>query len=280
MLVGAGVSYREAAADVRRRAGRMPLDENNEARYSRHGQLVADWVELFAPVVNDEHWRSEWPSGTVVVDEVSFRTSGRMPDGKPKAGGGSYLFRVYAAMPYDHGFPEIVRLQAFRRNTTAEWTEFLQSLSGAPDRLVADGHDAIAKAARSVFPDVDYWVSEWHLEHAVERMLIRQRQHGDTRFMRAFNRALLKRNHWEHFTEASQRSPTRRRLDRSPRAQRVRPDRADAWPPRSARPGVSGPRQLAANGPRPGASSCGTSKRLHRSRPGGRSIAVSVRTSR
>jgi hypothetical protein len=81
------------------------------------------------------------------VDEVSFRSTGLLPDGKPKPGGGTYLFRVYAAMAYDNGFPELVRLQAFLGNTTPEWTRFFGSLDGAPDRLVGDGHPAIAKAA-------------------------------------------------------------------------------------------------------------------------------------
>jgi hypothetical protein len=30
-------------------------------RYSRHGQLVADWVEVFAPVVFEPYRRFDWP---------------------------------------------------------------------------------------------------------------------------------------------------------------------------------------------------------------------------
>lgn len=204
-LVGSGVTYREAAAEVRRQANRMPLDEEGRERYSRHGQLVADYVEVFAPVVFEPHRRSSWPAGSVVVDEVSFRTAGLLPDGKPKPGGGTYLFRVYAAMAYDNGFPELVRLQAFLGNTTPEWAQFFSSLDGAPDRLVADGHHAIAKAARHAFPEVDYWVSEWHLKQAVERMLVRQGQHGDTRIMRALRQSLRNRWMWEHFTVVAHR---------------------------------------------------------------------------
>ena len=49
--VGAGSSYREAAF-VARDAKRMRADPLTGAvRWSRHGSLVMDWVEVFAPVV-------------------------------------------------------------------------------------------------------------------------------------------------------------------------------------------------------------------------------------
>ncbi|MCA1677821.1 MAG: hypothetical protein LC777_02160 [Actinobacteria bacterium] len=50
--VGAGMSYREAALVARERARRLRIDPGtgDEVR-SRHGSLVMDWVEVFAPVV-------------------------------------------------------------------------------------------------------------------------------------------------------------------------------------------------------------------------------------
>ena len=49
--VGAGASYRRASLVSRDRAHRFRFDrETGELRESDHGQLVADWVELFAPV--------------------------------------------------------------------------------------------------------------------------------------------------------------------------------------------------------------------------------------
>jgi hypothetical protein len=50
--VGAGSSYMRASWISRDRARRFPFDlETGELRESDHGQLVADWVEVFAPVV-------------------------------------------------------------------------------------------------------------------------------------------------------------------------------------------------------------------------------------
>ena len=54
--VGAGASYMHASRVTRDRARRFRFDpETGELRESDHGQLVADWVELFAPVVFAAH---------------------------------------------------------------------------------------------------------------------------------------------------------------------------------------------------------------------------------
>jgi len=50
--VGAGTSYMRASRVARDRARRFRFDpETGELRESAHGQLVGDWVELFAPTV-------------------------------------------------------------------------------------------------------------------------------------------------------------------------------------------------------------------------------------
>ncbi len=52
VAVGVGASYRQAGLVARERARRLRADpETGEPRMTRHGQLVADWVEVFAPVV-------------------------------------------------------------------------------------------------------------------------------------------------------------------------------------------------------------------------------------
>jgi hypothetical protein len=52
VAVGAGATYRHAALVARGRARRLRVDpDTGELRETRHGQLVGDWVELFAPVV-------------------------------------------------------------------------------------------------------------------------------------------------------------------------------------------------------------------------------------
>jgi hypothetical protein len=62
VAVGAGATYQQAALLARERASRFQIDYDiGELRESRHGQLVADWVELFAPVVFEPHRPQAWP---------------------------------------------------------------------------------------------------------------------------------------------------------------------------------------------------------------------------
>ena len=54
--VGAGSSYMQASRIARERANRMQTDPaTGVPRLSNHGQLVGDWVEVFAPVVFEPH---------------------------------------------------------------------------------------------------------------------------------------------------------------------------------------------------------------------------------
>jgi hypothetical protein len=62
VAVGAGASYRQAALVARERARRLPVDaQTGEARLTRHGQLVGDWVEVFAPILFESHRPSPGP---------------------------------------------------------------------------------------------------------------------------------------------------------------------------------------------------------------------------
>src|SRR5215210_8144984 len=73
--VGAGDTYMQASRVARDRARRFRFDpETGELRESAHGQLVADWVELFAPVLFELHRAAAWPSeGSLLLDHLAFR---------------------------------------------------------------------------------------------------------------------------------------------------------------------------------------------------------------
>jgi hypothetical protein len=73
--VGAGSTYRRASLIARERARRVRFDPaTGQLRETRHGQLVADWVEVFAPVVFEAHRPERWPdAGTLVIDDLPFR---------------------------------------------------------------------------------------------------------------------------------------------------------------------------------------------------------------
>ena len=73
-MVGAGSSYRDAALVARERAKRLRADPGSgQLRLSRHGSLVMDWVEVFAPVVFEPHRPRAWPPGSLLLDDLPFR---------------------------------------------------------------------------------------------------------------------------------------------------------------------------------------------------------------
>ena len=74
-MVGAGSSYRDAALVARERARRVRTDPGSgEARFTRHGSLVMDWVEVFAPVVFEPYRPREWPAaGSLLLDDLPFK---------------------------------------------------------------------------------------------------------------------------------------------------------------------------------------------------------------
>lgn len=89
VMVGAGLTYRNTALVARERAKRLRRGPGGEPRFSRHGSLVMDWVEVFAPVVFESYRPRAWPaSGSLLLDDLPFRVRdlktgrypGRVPD--------------------------------------------------------------------------------------------------------------------------------------------------------------------------------------------------------
>ena len=167
MAVGAGSSYRDAALVARERARRLRADpETGQLRFTRHGSLVMDWVEVFAPVVFEAHRPHEWPaSGSLLLNDLPFRV--RDPD----SGRHRIAFRVFCAMGYDAGRPKLWRLEAFTSKSQPDWEAFLGALGGAPPRVVCDNDHGLTNAVRARFPDAELYLCEWHLRHALERLM-------------------------------------------------------------------------------------------------------------
>ena len=159
VMVGAGSTYRDAALVARERARRLRLDPGSaEPRLTRHGSLVMDWVEVFAPVLFEPYRPRAWPeSGSLLLDDLPFRVR------DPRTGRHRVAFRVSAAMGYEAGRPKLWRLQAFT------WEAFLGALEGAPPRVVCDNDDGLTNAVGARFPDAELYLCEWHLRHALER---------------------------------------------------------------------------------------------------------------
>jgi hypothetical protein len=167
VAVGAGSTYREAAGVARERARRLRVDPRTGGlRFSRHGSLVMDWVEVFAPVVFEPHRPREWPaSGSLLLDDVPFRVR------NPHTGRTRIAFRLFAAMGYEAGRPKLWRLEAFTSKSQPDWEAFLCALDGAPPRVVCDNDDGLTNAVRARFPEAELYLCEWHLRHALERLM-------------------------------------------------------------------------------------------------------------
>lgn len=166
VMVGAGSTYRDAALVARERAKRLRVGPDGEPRFSRHGSLVMDWVEVFAPVVFELYRPRAWPeSGSLLLDDVPFRVR------NPKTGSTRIAFRIFATMGYQGGRPKLGRLQAFTSKSQADWEAFLGGLDGAPPRVVCDNDHGLTNAIAARFPDAELYLCEWHLRHALERLM-------------------------------------------------------------------------------------------------------------
>jgi hypothetical protein len=137
--VGAGSTYMRASRITRDRARRFRLDaETDELRESDHGQLVADWTELFAPVVFEPFRPAAWPAeGSLLLDHLPFRVRALDPDGR-RIPAGRVAFCVFCGVGFSAGRPRLWLAQAFASAHPASWGAFLGALPGAPDRTSGD----------------------------------------------------------------------------------------------------------------------------------------------
>jgi hypothetical protein len=175
--VGVGASYRQAGLVARERAQRLRVDpETGKPRMTRHGQLVADWVEVFAPVVFEPHRPDAWPeAGSLLLDDLPFSVR------DPATGRFRIAFRVFCAAGFERGRPRLWRIEAFPDASQANWEAFLGALEGAPSRVVCDNHSGLNGAVRAAFPDVELYLCEWHLRHALERLMAKIRTSDEHR---------------------------------------------------------------------------------------------------
>ncbi len=166
VMVGAGSTYRDAALVSRERAKRLRVGPGGEPRFSRHGSLVMDWVEVFAPVVFEPYRPTAWPeSGSLLLDDLPFRVR------DPRTGRQRIAFRVFAAMGYERGRAKLWRLEARTTKSQANWEAFLGALPGALPRVVCDNDHGLTNAVGARFPDAELYLCEWHLRHALEALM-------------------------------------------------------------------------------------------------------------
>lgn len=167
VMVARGQSYRRTAATIRQVAGR-PLDDTPRRSASgqvlaspqQHGQLVSDWVEVFAPVIWAGYAPVRWPPW-LLIDDTSFRIS---KPGRPR---GAEAFSVLGAVGYrPDGRPQLIAVEAVPVVDSIAWQAFLRSLKGTPELVVGDGGLPLTTADR-VFarrrPPPELRRCQWHL---------------------------------------------------------------------------------------------------------------------
>jgi hypothetical protein len=179
--VGAGDTYMQASRVARDRARRFRFDpETGEVRESAHGQLVADWVELFAPIVSAPHRPSAWPAeGSLLLDHLPLRVRALDAEGRGIPAG-RVAFDVFCAVGYRAGKPRLWHLEAFPSAHPANWSAFLGALEGEPKRIVCDAHGGMLRAIKSRWPEAELQQCEWHLQHALERLLHKEIRNAPT----------------------------------------------------------------------------------------------------
>ncbi len=125
-----------------------------------------DWVEVFAPVVFEAHRSAAWPAaGSLLLDDLPFSVR------DPATGRFRIAFKVFCAVGFEHNRPKLWRVEAFPEATQANWEAFLGRLDGAPPRVVCDNHSGLNAAVRAAFPQAELYLCEWHLRHALERLM-------------------------------------------------------------------------------------------------------------
>lgn len=126
------------------RARRFRFDaETGEVRESDHGQLVADWVELFTPVVFEPHGPSAWPAvGSLLLGHLPFRVRA-LDDSGRRIPAGRVACDVFCAVGYWTGRPKLWRAEAFSSAHPTNWSVFLGSLPGEPQGIVCDVHGGV-----------------------------------------------------------------------------------------------------------------------------------------
>ncbi len=206
--VGAGSTYMRTSRISRDRARRFRVDgETGELRESDHGQLVADWVEVFAPVVFAPFRPAAWPAeGSLLLDHLPFRVRALDGDGR-RIPAGRVAFDVFCGVGFYAGAPKLWLAQAFVSAHPANWRTFLGYLPGEPKRVVCDAHGGMLQAVAERWPHTELQQCEWHLQHALDRLLAKEARNNPSEELKELRqhaqKALAGPSFWRQFMGAA-----------------------------------------------------------------------------
>jgi hypothetical protein len=206
--LGTGSSYMRASSVTRDRARRSRCDtDTGELRESNHGQLLADWVEVFAPIVFEPFRPTAWPTqGSLLLDHIPFRVRAFDSTGR-RIPAGQVAFDVFCGVGFVAGKPKLWLSEAFTSASPANWSAFLGSLPGYPERVVCDGHTGLLAAVQARWPRAELQQCEWHLQHALDRLLAKEARSdpgGELCEVRTYaENALAGPSSWQRFVRAA-----------------------------------------------------------------------------
>src|SRR5680860_1885355 len=133
-----------------------------ELRESSHGQLLADWVEVFAPVVFQPFRPTAWPThGSLLLDHLPFRVRALDPSGR-RIPAGKVAFDVFCGVGFVAGKPKLWLTEAFTSANPANWSAFLGSLPGYPERALvgpSSWHRFVRAAKAAENESLDRWIA-------------------------------------------------------------------------------------------------------------------------
>jgi hypothetical protein len=209
-LAAAGESFQRAARAARSAAHRthrgLTGDRHRPRDPNLDGQIVANWVDVLAPIITTEELPGAWPE-CLAIDSLEFRINRG-----PRAG---QSFHVFAAVGYAiAGPPRLWWMAAFPRRTEACWREFLEALEGRPALVVTDFDKALRKALRGVFPGSgdrapELRLCELHVKRTLEKGLSPLDERPDHPVMDTFGKALWDERRWAAFEAEVKRAHER-----------------------------------------------------------------------
>jgi transposase-like protein len=115
------------------------------------------------------------------------------------------------------GKPRLWRAEALPTAHPANWRAFLSSLPGEPGRVVCDAHVGMLQAISERWPEAELHQCEWHLQHALDRLLAKQARRNPSAELEelraAAEGALTGASLWHPFVRAA-RAASNEILDR------------------------------------------------------------------
>lgn len=151
--VGTGMSYIEVADSARKQARRT------WRKPRAHGQLVADWTEVYAPVLWETFRPTRLPE-RLICDSTPFYVTPtavrrKYKGRRPPKGSSVMAYEVCCVVGADPpGYsPELLALVAVPVVDQSAWEQVLRQLpTGQPLSVISDEDNSLAKAVAAVWP--------------------------------------------------------------------------------------------------------------------------------